>query len=848
LELECGLSATAVECPQCQTPVDVPATHLGPGITIGGYEIKHLISSGRMGKVFLAHQISVDRPAALKVLPPQFCIDEDLIERFLVEVRTSARMHHPNVVSAYDAGTDEGIHYLAMQYIDGDSLATLTTARGPLPETDALRTIGKVADALSYGWDQHQLVHRDVKPDNILMEHGTEPYLVDMGIARSFASSLGGTLADTIMGTPNYMSPEQIEGLASADLRSDIFSLGATLYFMLTGNTPFDGRSVVQTLKQMATDSLPDPRIASPALSSHCVDLLSVMLARKPEARYQSWQALIYDINSVLAGQPIKAAVPRGRATLIGGGQLLGGIKSATKKHDVPVLRPTPSVGLTPSPSTTPSVTPPASPDVHPKIQLKKKPEPPRPGAPGAPPEEDALHPDDLTPASQRRRKWLLPVAIGCGAVVVCLGLAVLFRDKISALFEGQKKQEVTEVDTSQTDIKLLTQQLEDAIAYARTHPDEYATTKQTLTALEASLEGTELDGEAERELGRITTRHERARDAAWNALRSQVDALFADDKLDESLAALRNYNGELAETLQPLRTDYAAKLTRQARELRDAEAKLQADRRSAAQVELNNLLAALADDLINSHGAEAEARVRKAKIEGRLDILGSEWTTIQNRVAAISDPDSAILATFKRDMGRRVAILFKTGLQRLHIRRVLGDEVMGDYRADTGKTIVKQFKATDLDPKERYTRAGKYQTDDGRIRQGLVAASEGAYGSAAKCFARVNGPVSKALKKAAEAMEQNGSSAVPRATHEDMAREEYERILASINYTPTGKGPEHDAGVIRRRALTEPAREKLGSRLLAFRQRYGETNFARTHSPAIRAMQSVARHDPRIL
>ncbi|MBL7076613.1 MAG: protein kinase [Kiritimatiellae bacterium] len=763
LELECGLSATAVQCPRCQTLVDVPAGHLGPGITIGGFEIKHLINSGRMGKVFLAHQLSVDRPAALKVLPPQFCIDEALLERFLVEVRTSARMHHPNIVSAYDAGTDEGIHYLAMQYVDGDSLATLVTARGPLSETDALRTAGKLARALSYGWDQHQLVHRDVKPDNILMDRGNEPYLVDMGIAKSFASSLGGTMAETIMGTPNYMSPEQIEGLASTDLRSDIFSLGATLYFMLTGNIPFDGKTIVQSLQHMVTGSLPDPRIASPTLSAHCVDLLCVTLARKPEARHQSWQALISDITCVADGQPIKAPVSHGKDTLIGARQQQSGLKTATKKHGAPVLSPTPPAGLSATPSAKPSVAPPDGAHPHPKVQVKKPKPPPR-KRPVASAGDDHLHLHRTTPAAHGKRKKLMRIAVGFGALIVCLGLAVLFGDEAFALIGRLKQQRTAAAVASQTRIGSLAQQLEDAIAYARTHPDEYETTKQTLTALEASLDGTELAGEAEQALKRIRSRCERARDSAWNALRSRVDALFANGKLDESLDALRDYDGEMARALEPLRSDYVVELTRRARETQDAEAQLQAERKSEAQSELNGLLEALADDQVNGRRTEAVARVREARIEGRLDALGSEWTAIQDRIAATADPDEAILSTFKRDMGRRVAILFRTGLQRLHIRRVLGDEVMGDYRSDTGRTIIRKFKVADLDPKERFIRAGKYETDEGRIRQGLVAVSEGAYGSAAKCFARVNCPVAVALKNAAEAM-RGGTTSIPRTT-----------------------------------------------------------------------------------
>jgi serine/threonine-protein kinase len=230
LKLECGLGAFEVECPSCGAALDVPATEVGPGVEIGGFAIERLLAVGGMGKLFIARQISMDRLVALKILPAQFCADQENVDRFLHEVRVAARLQHPNVASAYEAGSDEGIYFLAMEYIEGRNLAAIIEEEGPLSEKKALRVGQKLATALAYGWDEHRTVHRDVKPENIVFDRAGEPRLVDMGISKSAViSKKSATEAGTIMGTPNYMSPEQIDDLASADSQSDMFSLGTTL-------------------------------------------------------------------------------------------------------------------------------------------------------------------------------------------------------------------------------------------------------------------------------------------------------------------------------------------------------------------------------------------------------------------------------------------------------------------------------------------------------------------------------------------------------------------------------------------------------------------------------------------
>lgn len=297
--VSCG---TVVGCPSCGAPVTVPFKGPGPGVTLGGFKIRSLLAKGGMGEVFLARQISMDRDVALKILPRTLTTDKEEVERFLNEVRTAARLEHPNIVTAHEAGEDAGYYYLAMAYVKGETLEARLRKTGIMTEAEALGITRKMASALSYAWNKHHLIHRDVKPANIVMDENGEPKLTDMGLSKSLHGPAGVTMDGTVMGTPNYMSPEQAEGAPDVDFRTDIYSLGATLYHMVTARLPFEGKTFMETLRKQAVGTLPDPRDVNLSISDSCALILETMMARRPRDRYASWEALIAELDYVFAG------------------------------------------------------------------------------------------------------------------------------------------------------------------------------------------------------------------------------------------------------------------------------------------------------------------------------------------------------------------------------------------------------------------------------------------------------------------------------------------------------------------------------------------------------------------
>jgi serine/threonine-protein kinase len=266
---------------------------------IAGYKILSLIGQGAMGKVYKALQISMDRIVAIKVLAPHLAQNEKFVERFFQEARAVARLNHPNIIQGIDVGDSNGVHYFAMEYVDGMDLGEFITKNGAAEEKNALNITIQISKALEHA-HKNNLIHRDIKPGNIMITKENTVKLCDLGLAR-----LGPKATDTVgrqalTGTPAYLSPEQARGLPDIDIRSDIYSLGSTFYYILTGAPPFIGTSAVEVITKHLTQHPTPPKDKKPSISSLTNTIILKMLAKNRLERYQTPTDLLAQLETAL--------------------------------------------------------------------------------------------------------------------------------------------------------------------------------------------------------------------------------------------------------------------------------------------------------------------------------------------------------------------------------------------------------------------------------------------------------------------------------------------------------------------------------------------------------------------
>src|SRR5271155_591138 len=230
----------------------------------GRYELSHLVARGGMAEVYRARVQLLARPVALKVLFPELSADRSFVERFRREAQAAANLSHPNIVPVFDWGESEHTYFIVMEYVDGEPLSSIIRTEGPLEPSQAASISADIAKALSYA-HRHGVVHRDIKPGNVLITADGQVKVTDFGIARAIGADEQITQTGLVMGTATYFSPEQAQGL-EVDGRSDIYSLGVVLYEMLTGRPPFAGESPVSIAYQHVREQAPTPRSINPAV------------------------------------------------------------------------------------------------------------------------------------------------------------------------------------------------------------------------------------------------------------------------------------------------------------------------------------------------------------------------------------------------------------------------------------------------------------------------------------------------------------------------------------------------------------------------------------------------------
>ena len=273
------------------------------GQAIPGYKLLGKLGAGAMATVFKGRQLSLDRLVAIKILPKKFTANAQFVERFYAEGRSAAQLNHPNIVQAYDVGKAGEYHYFVMEYVEGRTVYDDIVKRKRFDEREAVRIAIQVAEALLHAHSQG-LIHRDVKPKNIMLSTEGAVKLADLGLARAITDvEAAEAEAGKAFGTPYYISPEQIRGVTDIGPPADIYSLGATLYHMVTGSVPFDGKNPASVMHKHLKAELVPPDHVNPKLSGGISEVIEMMMAKRASERYQTCKDLLIDLRAVEKGE-----------------------------------------------------------------------------------------------------------------------------------------------------------------------------------------------------------------------------------------------------------------------------------------------------------------------------------------------------------------------------------------------------------------------------------------------------------------------------------------------------------------------------------------------------------------
>jgi serine/threonine protein kinase len=306
---------------------------IGRGTIVGGFRLDELIGEGGMGVVYKARQLDLDRLVALKLIQPQLSGDAEFLGRFQREARLAAAIDHPNVVPVFGAGEEGGVYFISMRFVDGTDLGEYLRSRhSPLPPLDAARLIAQIAGGLDAAHGAG-LVHRDVKPANILLDSALHPYLTDFGLTKQITSQTANTKTGLWIGSINYSAPEQIEG-GQVDARTDVYALGCVLYEALTRSLPYDRDSDMALMYAKVHEEPRVPSEVDPGLPAGFDDVIRRALARHPDDRFPSAGDL--GRAAVASAQGVQNLAPE-RTVASGGARPAGGYEPT---RDTPVVEP----------------------------------------------------------------------------------------------------------------------------------------------------------------------------------------------------------------------------------------------------------------------------------------------------------------------------------------------------------------------------------------------------------------------------------------------------------------------------------------------------------------------------
>ncbi len=577
-----------------------------------GFELLQKVGQGGMGIVWKARQLSLDRFVAIKLLAAGLSKNPDDVKRMMTEARTAARLKHPGIVQVYDASEEEGTFFFVMEYVDGYNVGQWLHRKQTIGWKDALLVAEHVATALDYAWRSAGMIHCDIKPENILVDKDGTIKVSDLGL--SVTHETRSDVPSDILGTPSYMSPEQVRGDSDLDCRTDIYSLGATLYQMITGRRLFKEVGDRNAMDCQLTDQVPDPRELVPGLPAPVAALLERLLVKNREGRPRDWSAVLADLRRVERGHmPAGKPLPAGAST----------VKRA-------------------------------------QISLRR--------------ERVGQEPEGESP---KKRAWGVWVLAGAALMGVLVGAAVILPSHLAGWRTAQQHGVISPIAPRKTPVAEEMLGHDQAIAsfaaaerWVEANPDRVDEGMRQFRRVIAQFPGTPAATRALDRVGQLQQQRERGIAGTWAQLKGQAETMAGTQRYGDAAHLLEAYAGRWATQTASNRIALARRLRQQA----DEQERVSADDEAVWQVWVKGLGA----PLMLGKFAAAQQTVAQAQGEGRFKTHTEDIATLAQLLKAIAGIDERVLQSFARQIGTVVRVGLGHGEIALLIVSVNGKKVRG--------------------------------------------------------------------------------------------------------------------------------------------------------------------------
>ncbi|MBL7076352.1 MAG: protein kinase [Kiritimatiellae bacterium] len=655
-------------------------------LDIPGFEVLERIGSGGMAVVWQARQLSLDRIVAIKVLSSHLSADADDIERFKTEAQAEAKLKHPGIVQVYDANVEAGLCYIVQEFVDGYSVGDWIRRKGALSEEDALLVAGYITDALAYAWETAGVIHCDIKPDNILIDADGSPKVTDLGLARTISAMTDDRVSNEVMGTPAYMSPEQIQGFTNLDCRTDIYSLGAMLYQCITGKMLFQGNAEEAVMEKQLGEQVPAPQEVSKELSSAVCGLVEKMLAKDRDDRYQDWETVRIDITRAKSGLP--PVEPLKKAGL------------STVEH-------------TPMPLV-----------VH---------------APTG-----ALH----AKRPQKRHSPLLPVLATLMAGIVGVMAGMWGYGKLMERVAPEEVEATGDVPAATTRSvrsadKRPQKLLEQARKWRADNPGDYQGAENCYRRVMVIGAGTEFAQRAADELEQMRAEREEMARAVVQELTDRVAPMVEREEFLEAAQVYIDYDGTMAVETADTRAQRAAELRTRHEDMERRDRMAEVEQREWKKTVLDDVAAALLTDGL----AEGQRILRDASAEAVDEDQALSLSKLDQILADAADTDTEIVESFVAQAGQVVEVAMKAGTRKVKVVGAKDGVVYARLVTSVnGVSVELQIHPSDLAAGERLARMGSDDDPDVALAKGLMAWRAGAMDYARRFWGQTDPMISDRL------------------------------------------------------------------------------------------------------